>query len=230
MTTTTFGSLAAHVNEEPDASDHVLNLRIGQIADKLEQSSVYGPNARHLGLHRAGGEERARLDPDGRREPGDEVRGGLEPSPLDPAHRLGGHADRLGDLGLGQASFISEGSEPSPDADGFMRSGHAGRVGRQTGPQKGRSRHVMRLDVTGRERDHGCREETTGMLRREGSTLAWLPLAPALLAGCAGKAKPDYDKCVEADTAGDIQNAKPYLASAKTRLSAWEETYGRTTP
>ncbi len=31
--------------------------------------------------------------------------------------------------------------------------------------------------------------------------------ALALLAGCADKAKPDFDKCVAADTAGDLAGA-----------------------
>ena len=168
MTTTRLGSLAAHVNEEADASDHVLDERLGQLSNELEEPSVDGPNARHLGLDRAGREERARLDPDGLREPAHEVRRGLEPPSLDPAHRLGGDLDRLRDLGLRQTSFISEGSHASPDAHGFSRSGHAERVGRQTGPQKGRSRHVMRLDVLVEERDRSSAQQ-----RARGGARKW---------------------------------------------------------
>jgi len=214
MTTSDLRSLAADINEEANAPDHVLDERLGKLADELEQASVHGADARHLGLDRAGSEESAWLDPDGPREPGHEVCGGLEPSPLDAAHRLGSDPDRLGNLGLGQASFVSEGSKPNPDAHGISRSGHTGRVGRPERPQKGRSRHVMRLDVPCHERDHARpdegsgQEETREMLTRGGSALGWLPVAFLLLAtACSDKAQPSYAACILADTSGDMAGA-----------------------
>jgi len=154
MTAGMLGSLASDLYEEPHASDDVLDERLGEVPHELKHASVYGPEGRGLRLGGRVREESAGLDSDGSGKAGHEIGRRLQAPAFEAAHRLGGHSDGLRYISLRETGLISKGSKSSPDSLGFLLSGHASSVGRQAGPQKGRSRHVIRLDLDPRARDH----------------------------------------------------------------------------
>ncbi len=166
MTASKLRSLAAYIDEEAHTPDHILDERLGQLPHELEEPAVYGAKAGCRRLDHIRIEEGAGLDADGLGQPRHQVGRGLEPPALDAAHRLGGDPHGLRDIGLREASLVPKGSNPSPEAERFLRSGHARRVGRSSSRQKDWSRHVMRLDLRGDGRDHGGKADGLTERRR----------------------------------------------------------------
>ncbi len=153
MTAGTLGSVSSNVGEEANPLDHVLDERLREFTDELEQAALDGSEGRGVRLDRGGREEVARLNADCPGKAGHEGCRRLKPTPLQAAHGLGGYPDGLRYVGLRKASLVSQGSKSSPDSQGFWGSGHARRVGRQGRLKKGRSHQVIRLDLARRRRD-----------------------------------------------------------------------------